>query len=460
MKKLKCKVCEKEWYVENNVLDKINVCPFCAVSFREKMEIKVFDSLDKAIYGAISKKGIDILQNMRQLSGYLLDIAPSLKKEIHIFSKAISEDYARYIKTTFEQDEESAKITINKLRHLLITEEGLSGEWADLICNQLLGAISYMKNEKTRIVKLDVMEFTMPTGEQETKDNKTPYKGQCKCRVCGYSINKREIPSGGMSCPVCHADNKWKMEEDIVEENISGLESTISSSGKESKKRVDSLGEYTCRICGHVLNAKEMPVGGTSCPVCCANKWSWNIHYKKEIVKNMMKLKSNLCLETWHVEDDGLSETWADINFLSGYQEQNNEEQAEIENIDFELYKEKNNLLKGDVKTLMDLAFSYIKGTTKDERRAADCFESAARMGDGEAQYYLGMCYKRGQGREVNNALAASWFHKAVLQLNTSDYFKKEAMRMLKSCIEKMPAIEQLWWESRLKELEKTSCEE
>ncbi len=139
MKKLKCEVCSKEWYIENNKVDKLNGCPFCVASIQKKGAIKEVNSLEKAIYSAITHTGIEILENSRQLSSYLMDIAPKLKKEIRIFSKIFNEQYMLYLKDGLEQ--EDAEIVIRKLKYLFVENEGLSENWADMVCESLLKAI-------------------------------------------------------------------------------------------------------------------------------------------------------------------------------------------------------------------------------------------------------------------------------------------------------------------------------
>ena len=91
MKKLRCQMCAGTWIVEENDLEKQRVCPCCASSIQGKVEFETYDSLDKAIYGAVTKMGDGILQNLRQLSGFMMDTAPNLKKEIRIFSKTVTD---------------------------------------------------------------------------------------------------------------------------------------------------------------------------------------------------------------------------------------------------------------------------------------------------------------------------------------------------------------------------------
>ena len=118
MKKIRCQLCEGAWIVEDDDLDKQKVCPYCETAIQGKVEFDTYDSLDKAIYGAVTKMGNGVFQNLRQLSGFILDTAPNLKKEIRIFSKTVTDDYATYIRTLFDQDMDEAEMTVRKLKQL------------------------------------------------------------------------------------------------------------------------------------------------------------------------------------------------------------------------------------------------------------------------------------------------------------------------------------------------------
>ena len=145
MKKLKCPYCSENWYVEDNDLDKQSICPFCLKILREKVEFLKYDSIGKAIYGAVDRMGKDILNDSHQLLSFMMDIAPGLRKELHIFSRVITNEYLIYIKKAFEQNTEITKAIINKLHHMFIEEEGLSDDWADILCVGISDAVLFTR---------------------------------------------------------------------------------------------------------------------------------------------------------------------------------------------------------------------------------------------------------------------------------------------------------------------------
>ena len=169
MKKIRCQLCDGTWIVKKEDLEKQKVCPYCGASVQGKVEFEAYDSLDKAIYGAITKMGEGVLQNLRQMSGFMLDTAPNLKKEIRIFSKTVTDDYVSYIRTIFNQNLAEAEMTTRKLKQLFIEEEGLSESWADMICDGLHGALLYYKGIGcTRLINVDVNDFELSTKTAES----------------------------------------------------------------------------------------------------------------------------------------------------------------------------------------------------------------------------------------------------------------------------------------------------
>lgn len=167
MKRIKCELCEGIWFVEDKDLENQKVCPYCTTSIQGEIEFSDYDSLDKAIYGAIKKMGRGVFQNPRQLSAFMMDTAPGLKKEIRIFLKTINEDYSDYIEKTFEQKVEDVETTIRKLHHLFVEEEGLSDRWAEILCTGLYGAILYAKGIGiTKLVNVKIDEFIIDSGEK------------------------------------------------------------------------------------------------------------------------------------------------------------------------------------------------------------------------------------------------------------------------------------------------------
>lgn len=159
MKKIKCKYCKEEWYIKKDVVDKCNACPFCLKVLREKFIVKEMDSLDKVIYFAITDKGLDLFLNAQQLCGYFFDVAPNLKKEIHIFSRVFSSDYLRKLKNIFEQELDEMVREIEKLKILFIEEEGVAENWAKMLCDSCIKAGKYLKGlDMLKIVNAEIMD--------------------------------------------------------------------------------------------------------------------------------------------------------------------------------------------------------------------------------------------------------------------------------------------------------------
>ncbi len=165
MKQLKCESCSEMWIVSDDCIDRQKVCPFCASSIREEVSFSEIDSLDKAIYAAVSRFGLDALKNPRQMVGFMMDIAPQLKKEIKIFSKAVSEEYAGKIGEVFDKPVSEIGPVIGKIKGLLIDEEGMSESWAEMICTNIQAAAQYSRGiGTTKIAHVLISDYQMKAG--------------------------------------------------------------------------------------------------------------------------------------------------------------------------------------------------------------------------------------------------------------------------------------------------------
>jgi hypothetical protein len=161
MKKLQCESCQRIWFVDDADLYDQKLCPFCQATLQGKFSFSEYDTLDKLIFKAISEKGIEILRHPGQLTGFMLDTAPALRKEIRIFSRSITESYVKYMVSAFEQESEAAKTTLTKLHCLLTEEDGLSKEWADMLCERINLASSHMhKAGSSSLINVQIDDYS------------------------------------------------------------------------------------------------------------------------------------------------------------------------------------------------------------------------------------------------------------------------------------------------------------
>jgi len=159
-KQIHCQLCNGIWFVDDQNLSRQIVCPYCDSPIQGKIEFNTFDSLDKAIYHVVEKRGISVFKNMKLLVSFMMDIAPNLHKEIRIFSKAVTDKYTGIIESAFNAHEEELDLIVKKLRHLIIDEEGLSSEWAETICVGIQKAVFYYKGDGTSVfINVDIEDF-------------------------------------------------------------------------------------------------------------------------------------------------------------------------------------------------------------------------------------------------------------------------------------------------------------
>ncbi len=202
MKKLKCKSCSEIWYIDDNKLNSQKVCPFCAVSIRQELKIDKYDTLDKAIYGALMSGGLDILKEPSKLSAYMFDMCPDLKKEIRIFSRTVTSDYAKDVVTAFKTDIQKADDIFLNIKMQMVENDGVSETWAETICNALRCANMFMRGINIpHVLLVDVKDMAMPTQNplvQQTYNTKSVTKP-----------NNRILGSGKVGIMV-----KWTMYSD------------------------------------------------------------------------------------------------------------------------------------------------------------------------------------------------------------------------------------------------------
>lgn len=364
MKKLKCRECSEIWYVDESDLDKLSVCPFCAVPIWEQKVIMEFDTLDKAIYSAIKNMGIDILQNHRQLSGYLMDMAPGLKKEIRIFTKTINEEYLVYVKNAFEEDARNAEITINKLRNLFIEDEGLSENWADMICSNLYEAVLRSKNSVEKSIIVEIEDVSL-------------------------NIEKDQVTDAGADSGMI-----TKLVESLQPEKIEYLSKVVEENINMAEKYM-MMEDYNMAL-EYYNRAAE------SGYIAAYNSIA-NIHHKNGNYRRAWK-----CYLQSSQMGDSDGEYYVGYYYQEGYHVKKNVNMAHKY---YERSAKKNN-----AKALLALAFQYRNGigVEKNEKKSIEYIEQAAQSGSVEAQYYLLTYYREGMGKEKNDMMTISKFLKAM----------------------------------------------
>lgn len=450
MKSLKCESCAGIWMVEDADLEKQKVCPYCTVSIQGDIEFSEYDSLDKAIFGAVSQMGKGVLMNPRQLCGFMLDTAPGLRKEIRIFSKTVNEDYVGYIKSAFEQEVEDAEVTINKLHHLFIEEEGLSDNWADMLCTGLYGAILYTKGVgTTRIINVEIEDFTIvqnsdgnktlsgnmssKTRANEKTDDTDKYDilKNYKCLTCGYVIDGFDLEYGdGEECPVCGAI-RWKVTDELVHNNVSETlgtttinntydssvyQSTLDTAERylSSNRIEDALEQYR-----QVANKGYIPAY-----ISIAD-----IYYQKKNYKKAWK---------WYLkaaeEEDSIGQYYVGYFYQEGLHVQKNTHLA------VKYYEKAVN--QGLPQAIMAIADCYNNGIgyKKDVQKALEYYKRLADEGYADAQYRLGVYFQNGEGGQKDVMQAVDWYQKAYLQGHA------RAKTKLDKCIAEMPLTQRLKW--------------
>lgn len=420
MKKIKCQLCDGVWLVEENNLEKQKVCPYCASSVQGKVEFTTYDSLDKAIYGVVTKMGEGVLQNLRQLSGFMMDTAPNLKKEIRIFSKTVSDDYVIYIKNLFAQDIDAAEATIKKLRQLFIEEEGLSDAWADMICEGLYGATMYYNGIGIRkMINVTIEDIYEINCAQKSTISSSLHGGE--------RINvKKQDDAENVS------DRKQDDEEehDILEHYTCSSSTTKVSNtyNAEKQKNILSCAEEKLAVNDIEAALEEYRLAANGGYVPAYNSIA-AIYYSKQNFKKAWK---------WYLKaaeaNDAEGQYQVGFFYLNGLHV--------MKNIPMAIkYFEKASVQNNNeaIIALADLYMSGI-GYKKDEQKVVKLLALAAENGNTEAQYKLGQFYQLGNVVSKDIMEAAYWYQQAMTQGHP------KAKQILNDCISEMPFTQRLKW--------------
>lgn len=444
--------------VENEDLEKLTVCPYCGVSIQGEVEFTDYDTLDKAIYGAIAKMGKTVLSNPRQLSGFMMDTAPGLKKEIRIFSKTVTEDYITHIKNAFDEDVDAVENTINKLHHLFVEEEGLSDNWADMLCTGLYGAILYSKGiGTTRICNVEISDYTITTSEkQDTLDNqgtignsirsKTVNKYESvneisydilkhyKCSICGFIIDGYDLEHGdSKECPVCSA-NRWKETDEQTQDYEEKTQvhpfyqKPQNSYDSDACRSLLETAER-CRSDNRLDDALEQYRKAANYGYVPAYNSIAEIYYLKRNYKKAWK---------WYLKsaeaNDSIGQYYVGFFYQEGLHVPKNEHLAVK-------YYEKS-AGQGLMQAVLAIADCYKLGTgyKKDVKKSMEHLKLAADSGYAEAQYRMGLYFQNGECGQRDVFQAAYWYQKANLQGHV------RAKTKLDECIANMPLTQRVKW--------------
>ena len=494
MQKIICNHCGSKWYIDKSDTAKMKCCLFCQTSLRQKKQITTLDSLDKVIFTAISSLGVEAVSQPGQFSGYMMDIAPSFKKELRILTRFLSNEYCTVIKEAFSKDLPAAELLINRLRTSLVEEDGLSDSWADTLCSSYMGAIRYFHGiglEETLLAKVEDFESPpvivhMPATESTPVRTQTSTRldhsldkpsndcppvlnAKYRCRICGYRI---ENLSSTPKCPVCKAE-KWEKTNSSphpisppaknpvpqvptpapasntskVPAGMSPLE--ILSKGKNLLAQQDfaaaaayflraaqkNNAEAQYEIGKMYLNGIGIPQNHESADeMLCA---SGRAGYLPAIILlGEIRYQDKKYASAWKwfckaiEKNDSTAMYYAYLFYKYGYHVTKNDKTA-------------SRYLDQAVKAgsiTANLQVAKEAHARHEYTGALKLFQVAATHGNAEAQYYLGTYFADGKGTSPDLLQAAYWHNQAAIQGHG------DAKRALQKCVNSMSWPQKLKW--------------
>lgn len=299
MKKLKCKSCSKVWYVDDSELNNQTVCPFCALSIKEEVKLDKYDTLDKAIYGALMRGGLEILKTPLKMSAYMFDMCPDLKKEIRIFSRTVTNDYVNDMASAFCADIKKADDIFLRMKMQMIDNDGISETWAETICNALRGANMFMRGiNMPGAVSAEVTNIATPSQQisvNQPNNKKYVPKGNAKIIDSGKAGAKSDWTLYDDGTLVISGTGAMKNYDDAsyypwydYESRITSviIESGVTTIGEKAFKGyrhleavyinegLRTIGDFAFAYCGDLLEIylpKSLEKLGSFCFVGCYN---------------------------------------------------------------------------------------------------------------------------------------------------------------------------------------------
>lgn len=166
---LRCHRCGSEWIVRSADLDEQRVCPFCIASITQTAEPERIDTLGKAIYAVLRREGQEILRTPETLAAQLSALAPTLEREVHIFYKTVTAQYADDLEHIFRAETISAaEQRVSAIRERFVREEGLADFWADTLSEGIFSAVLLSRGIAPRRVTHVTMRDFVAVRKRET----------------------------------------------------------------------------------------------------------------------------------------------------------------------------------------------------------------------------------------------------------------------------------------------------
>lgn len=433
MKKLKCNQCLEEWYVEEERIKKLQVCPFCRNVLQHQVSFDENDSLGKAIYSAIVCRGIEIVNSVRMLSSYLYDSSPWLKKEIRIMTRALS-GRDSILQMVFSSECSESSMVIARLKQSLVDEDGIAESWADEICTALNDAVHFGmdKNEirysnasvedvffyAEQSVAKNALEETAPVAPGSTPSPQIDILKYYICKDCSHHADGFDMVFGGQSqCPICGGSN-WTEDVDEIRTAANNDEEILSSTSAfsdELKRAKSFLFEFK--------NDEALTCYRDLAKAGCVAAYvpTAQIYYKSGQYKQAWK---------WFLEAanagvrDGL--------FSVGHFYQAGIYVTKNDRLAFKYYRMASE--KGHIGAMYELSQCYLsgKGCEKDESMAKKYLSILAEHGNADAQMFMGESYRRAGG--VKNMIKAAEYYRRAGKSGNAD-----GTKMYEECICHLP---------------------
>jgi len=174
---VKCEKCSEEWNIADLGSRQIKFCPFCGTEYTEKEPTEFVSIVDCFKY-LKKKHSHAVFFESKKIITYVSDYMPNLVVEKRILRVALE---AGVYKMIIDDAGKLIPLNIEKAKHILVNEYGLSDKWANESVGWFIDALNDAEKSTTSITK--------------SKQNQ---RSQLPLKNCDNSNNKRMQAAGEM----------------------------------------------------------------------------------------------------------------------------------------------------------------------------------------------------------------------------------------------------------------------
>lgn len=220
MKKIICKKCNEEWFVENGKTEKLQLCPFCGVNLWEKEIMGDLDNttMENALFNIVRRSGVEVLKQKSRVIGMLSDLTKGMDKEIRIISRAYNQDIANLVYSAFISEKAVSQTELKRIKHSLIEDEGFAESWAMFFVNSIQKCIQLHKGTDSKKQNVIISEFGMDTVQLlPSKERTGLLENELSDNISTMFEGVEDVEPAALKESGITVDEDWKKIQDMIQ---------------------------------------------------------------------------------------------------------------------------------------------------------------------------------------------------------------------------------------------------